>query len=102
LPAAEARFVRQQPRGCPRERGALVPIMFGRLAFVLALLALGYALLRKDQTARVNGIVLSTALVFGTLHYVVALPAPAAAGAGLIAFVLTLFVFWQLPQVRGK
>ena len=79
-----------------------MPIVLGRLAFVLALLALGYGFLRKDPSARVNGIVLSTALLFGTLHYVLVLPPPAAAGAAVIAFVLTMVVFWQLPQVRGK
>ncbi len=77
-------------------------MVFGRLAFVLALLALGYALVRKDQSARLNGILLSTALVFGTLHYVLVLPQFAAAGAGVIAFVLTLFVLWQLPRERGE
>jgi len=79
-----------------------VPIVIGRLAFVLALFALGYALLRKEPGARVNSIVLSTALLFGTLHYVLVLPPPAAAAAAVVAFVLTLIVFWQLPQVRGK
>ena len=79
-----------------------MPILFGRLAFVLAVLALGYALVRKDQSTRVTSIVLATALMLGTLHYVLVLPPFAVAGAGVISFVLLLIVLWQLPGVRGK
>ena len=80
----------------------MVVVAFGRLAFVLGLVALGFAFFRRDKGARANSIVLSTAIVLGTVHYILPLSRLEEDGAGVVSFALTLLVLWQLARAQGK
>ena len=69
---------------------------FGKLAFLLALAALALALPSKNRAARANGVLLSIAILVGTLHYVLPLSRLADEVAAVAFFVLIIVVLWRL------
>ena len=75
--------------------------ILGWLAFVLALLALALGLRRKDLAGRVNAILLATAILVGTVHFLVPLPGPALDGTLVISFLLSFVVLWRLVRQQG-
>jgi len=78
-----------------------VPSVLGKIAFLLGLLTLGLALRNRGAPDhRLASIVLATAILLGTLRFVIAVSTTVATLLSITALLLAVTALWRFFQVR--